>query len=226
MVGSHISDRLSRSSLSRDHCEGAHVVGANRRKPSGNGTAPSTLPTVAGAVVLPSLPSFTQGKGYMSAVLAEATNRLRNTNRLNPSPDCAQLFGTDGTQVAGFPDPSTVLAAIYSNVGPTFPGIANRVGGKRVSSTFVWAPVRHPVAFTLDTFLYISTSGIEIGPRVFINLSVWNGQGRDPSPGIDGFIGIEDMAATLLHEMGHVYTAIPGSGGSKITPHDLNNGGQ
>lgn len=179
--------------------------------PSSNNTAPSTSPIAFAAVILPALPSFSEAKSYMPAILAVSQAAV------NQIPACAALFGTPSTR-AGALNPATALSALYSRIGVFLPP-ANFIGGKPVSSAFVWSwLVGGNEAVTYDHLLYIGPSGVAIGPRVDINISSWNEQGEN------GAVSYNSMAESLLHEMGHVYGALvqQGSGGSQIVD-DTNN---
>ena len=75
------------------------------------------------------------------------------------------------------------------------------------------------IGYPATTQANLAVGPTHIGPsvRVGINISEWNQAGRE---------GLFDvMAATLLHELGHVYSAIAGSGGSEIKD-DASNPGQ
>jgi hypothetical protein len=176
--------------------------------PSGSAAAPSTLSTAAAAWVLPSLPSVTEAKSYMPGVLANAQRVV------NQIPACAALFGTVISRAAGF-NPAAVLNALYANIGTVF-APATIVGGKPVSSSFVWSWFSKGREGAEVTSYYIGTSGFATGPRVYINVTNWNIEGEN------GPVDLNAMSAVLLHEMGHVYNDLisQGSGGSQIVHDD------
>jgi hypothetical protein len=185
------------------------IVGGN---PSGNGTAPSTSPTLLSAMVIPNLPGVLEGQRYMPGVITEAQRVL------NLYQDCAEVFGNAQSRKGAF-NPSVVLSAVFGNIDPriTEPlAVPNKVAGRPVGSVFIWPSILPADGLTFPS-LYVSTDGIATGPRVAISLTAWNSQGENPNP------GLYNMAVFLLHEMGHVYNLLKpqGSGGSKITQGDL-----
>jgi hypothetical protein len=163
----------------------------------------TVLPIAFAAVVPPpTLTQINQAKGYMPMVLTEA-KRVLNTFQA-----CKMLFGNDGSR-AGDYNPPTVLDALYANIGTLFPTV-NMVGGKPVSSSFVWSWSEDANEATAGNTWYIGgLLGFRFGPKVWLNISNWNAEGTAGN--------LKPMVATLLHEMGHVYyLLLPGSGGSTI----------
>jgi RHS repeat-associated protein len=131
--------------------------------------------------------------GCMPAALAQAREWLKQ-------PECAALFGTSGTRMAGF-DPTAVLNSVYT------PG-----GGPWGAGTFAYIPypaaaITVPVALTVPgptPIVYGVTALVAINELNVPGTNAWN-QG-------DTF----NNALLLLHELGHVYNILPGSGGSQI----------
>jgi hypothetical protein len=118
------------------------------------------------------------------------------------------LFGNASSRANGF-SPSDILNAIYGNLGTVF-ARASKVGGKPVSSSFVWGWV---ISGAEGAEIQVLHPGYgAIGPHVFLNISDWNDLGEHI--GVD----LAAMTALLLHEMGHVYEdlAPQGSGGTQI----------
>jgi hypothetical protein len=140
----------------------------------------------------------------MPAVLARATSALKENK------ECLELFGTEESRRNGF-DPIAVLQTLYGDPGMAFPS-ASPVGGTRVASAFVYSPfVGGADATTSNEVVIDFTNGLpsfSIGVRVNINVNEWNGTA------VAGHANI--AASVLLHEMGHVYDLLRGSGGSQI----------
>ena len=130
--------------------------------------------------------------GCMPAALARAISALQN------NPLCDQLFGTAQTRANGF-NPIQIISQVYSQggglVGPN---------GSPVGAVFApWLPLTEAVTFPI--------LGPYSGATVVINgasSSMWN---------VAGQVGDTlDQATLLLHELGHVYSFLTGSGGSQI----------
>jgi len=125
---------------------------------------------------------------FMPMALERAKEQLRT------HPECEKLFGTEQTRQGDF-DPSKVLDQLYNQAGGT-------VHGYSVSTHFLW----------WSPWPAFTTSRPGGGGTVLIDGSdgsYWN---------LDGSNGDSyGLALLLLHELGHVYNDMPGSGGSKIT---------
>ena len=141
----------------------------------------------------PPTPTGCSNWGCMPAALARAVSALEN------NPQCDQLFGTATTRANGF-NPIQVISTVFSQGG----GLVN---GAPVGAAFlpVVSSILGNVAITAPN---VSPGG---GASVFIaggSSSLWNLAGA-----INNTLF---QAETLLHELGHVYSFIVGSGGSQI----------
>jgi RHS repeat-associated protein len=121
------------------------------------------------------------------------------------NPDCARHFGTAGTR-SGAWDPVKALDTVYSSDGGYIGG-SNVYVGYSVSLPLVNAAQIGPAVFVGG-----NTGGIAAGIRVDIDPEDFNFFSTLGSTGADF------QAATLLHELGHIYwaTSAAGSGGSDI----------
>ncbi len=176
--------------------------------PSGTGGSPGPdagIGTAALQGALASIPyliqEFQQAQSSFAAVLNIAAKAPANKN-------CASLFGS------GI-DPTTALQALYGNIGSLFP-TATVLGGTSVSSSFsVLTYGSDAVEYkALVVGFFNGQPYAGIGARVDLNVSEWDSLISNGNTSL--------AAAILLHELGHVYNDIPGSGGSKITD-DANN---
>jgi hypothetical protein len=117
---------------------------------------------------------------------------------LHDSPKCDSLYGNAQTRQGVF-NPITFAASFYSQAG-------NKYGG----ASFALLPL--PVAAITEPLppmvagYYVTgyLAGVFINTITIPGLNAWNNGGTF------------DNAITLLHEMGHVYNFIVGSGGSQI----------
>lgn len=122
----------------------------------------------------------------MPAALAKAKQWLQK-------PDCAALFGSAETRGQDF-DPQRVIDQVYSRGGGS-------VAGQYVSAAF--APIMLWPALTIPA--------LQGGASVIIDSSPWD------LWNLAGEVGyVSQQAEILLHELGHVYNALQGSGGSRI----------
>lgn len=131
--------------------------------------------------------------------LSLAMNALKN-------PACASLFGTTATR-AGAWNPQNVLTTLYSPNG-------GNIAGTNVSVGFLVSTVTLGIDASVWPTLGGMGPGAVLNLTVLINSSTWN---ATQNSGI-GNSGADFNAATLLHELGHLYamTAGDGSGGSSI----------
>ena len=105
---------------------------------------------------------------------------------------CKGLYGTSETRANGF-DPVTLMSRLYGN-GDTYV----QIGSTSVTTAFVEAgPL--PLGMT-----------IPLGPASVVDVAVFINMSR---VGKDSW----EAALTMMHEMGHVYNLVGGSGGSQIT---------
>jgi hypothetical protein len=119
---------------------------------------------------------------------------------LQNNPQCDQLFGTPFTR-ATFWNPIQVISQVYSQSG----GIVNQASvGTGFSSLL---GLINAAATTIPNFSLNGGATVIIGSG---SGSLWNQAG---AAGDTLF-----QAETLLHELGHVYDFLPGSGGSQIQP--------
>lgn len=118
--------------------------------------------------------------------------------------DCSKHFGTPATRAQGW-DPAAALSVMYSDSGGYIGGSLSYVGF--LTSNFV------PSAASTIPFVFIGGSAkLAAGYLVAISSQDWNFvQGL----GVNGD-GAKMNAATLLHELAHIYADIGGSGGTDI----------
>ena len=161
-----------------------------------------------------SAPTSSAGMTYFSGIQAQnqqaqnsitgqdlslAMNALKN-------PACASLFGTAATR-AGAWNPQNVLATLYSANG-------GNIAGTNVSVGFLVSTATLGIDASVWSTLGGMGPGAVLNLTVLINSSTWN---ATQSSGI-GNSGADFNAATLLHELGHLFAiaAGDGSGGSSI----------
>jgi hypothetical protein len=113
------------------------------------------------------------------------------------SPDCQGLFGTAASRANGF-DPATLFTDIYESASST-------IAGTLISTAFDILPANGPLGLTIGGIFGGVGSGAGAGIQVLINSDLMSGN------------DMWDLEITLLHELGHVYNLLPGSGGSQIT---------
>jgi RHS repeat-associated protein len=132
-------------------------------------------------------PSPCSNWGCMPAALATAINALKTHQQ------CADLFGNATTQAGAF-NPVDVIQQVFKQGGST-------IAGQSVSATF--QPIVLWSALTIPNVGGGATVVIDS-----VNYDLWNSSGS---------IGDSYwQAILLLHELGHVYNDLKGSGGSKI----------
>jgi RHS repeat-associated protein len=124
--------------------------------------------------------------------------------------DCSKHFGTEQSR-AGSWDPKTVLSTIFSTSGGYVGGTSAYVG----FAVYKSYPILAAATVGPAVFAGGNTGGVAVGFRVDINAQNWNDMGVGT-----GNIGLQYQAAGLLHEMGHIYSALDslgfGSGGSDM----------
>jgi RHS repeat-associated protein len=111
------------------------------------------------------------------------------------SPECQSLFGTAESRANGF-DPATLIAGLFSSTN----GATVRAGTATITSVFGRMTSLGPLGLTVGPL----PPGAVVDVAVLINTSTF---------GLDEW----NDALTLLHELGHVYNAAPGAGGSPIS---------
>lgn len=146
---------------------------------------------------------FKKAESYVQSVVAAADKALQNG-------DCAALFGNSTTRANGF-DPTTIFNQLFSGLATSLSS-EHIVGGTAVSAlfTFGWTIGGSQAATTGPVpFLGIYAGQLYAGMllEVDINVGEWDALGPAST---------SLLAAVLLHEMGHVYNSISGSGGSAV----------
>jgi RHS repeat-associated protein len=133
----------------------------------------------------------------------------RAKKALMENQDCMEIFGNEATRSAEF-DPVKAIDQIFNPAGGFLGGRAVGVGVFNGHPVFSTAQVNPALFFGSGTLTW--------GWRVEINASMWN----DMANGT-GDLGVQFQAAALLHEMGHIFARIGGSGGSRIVEDGLSN---
>jgi hypothetical protein len=149
---------------------------------------------------------FVAAESEMKQAMAKAKSALDSKS------SCRQLFGTDASRATANFNPDSVLNTLYSQAGSLLPK-ATLIAGVPVASSFTFGFLLGGEDATVGyAAVAVGTSSPYVAPaiQVYINVGEWNSEFQA------GDVSI--MAATLLHEMGHVYDLLAGagSGGSKI----------
>jgi RHS repeat-associated protein len=127
-------------------------------------------------------------------------------------PACQSIFGDARTR-SGSWDPKNILNTVFS-AGGGYMGDSRTYAGYQ---TLSWYPFRS-IAATSPTFFVGGNAGYgTVGWRVEINLTK-----------MEEFWQIDPdyVAGALLHEMGHIYALVAGSGGSLIKYNGFGSSGQ
>jgi len=106
-------------------------------------------------------------------------------------PACQKMLGTSETRANGF-DPATILNELWGAGGATV-----KIGSSTVISSYGPLGPIAPLGAIPDSLLMVADAA------VILNTSRLTGDSWE-------------TAITLLHELGHLYNLLPGSGGSVI----------